>query len=206
MHSLIDDHSKYAYSEILPDEKGATCVAFLLRPAGAFTKAGITRIERLITDNHMSYKLSRDMREAVAALGARHLFIKPTAPGRTTRSNDSTAPSRPSRPTDNHSPATTNAQPLLHPGSSTTTLIDATVHSADCHRSVGYHLWPGTSRALCGRWPTSPRLIASSVLDKNVRVLIEPQDEDPDSPVAVCRELAYCHARRRSVGAAALSQ
>jgi transposase InsO family protein len=80
VHSLIDDHSRYAYSEILPNEKGPTCAAFLLRAAEAFAEAGITRIERLITDNHMSYKLSRDMREAVAALGARHLFIKPHCP------------------------------------------------------------------------------------------------------------------------------
>ena len=80
IHSLIDDHSRYAYSEILADEKGTTCAAFLIRAAEAFAHAGITRIERLITDNHMSYKLSRDMREAVAELGARHMFIKPHCP------------------------------------------------------------------------------------------------------------------------------
>jgi hypothetical protein len=62
------------------DEKGATCAAFLTRAAEAFARAGIARVERLITDNHMSYKRSRDMREAVAALGARHLFIKPHCP------------------------------------------------------------------------------------------------------------------------------
>lgn len=80
IHSLIDDHSRYAYSEILPDEKGATCAAFLLRAATAFADAGITQIERVITDNHMSYKLSIDMRHAIAAVGARHLFIKPHCP------------------------------------------------------------------------------------------------------------------------------
>jgi hypothetical protein len=55
IHSVIDDHSHFAYFEILEDEKGATCAAFLLRAAQAFVAAGITRIERLITDNHMSY-------------------------------------------------------------------------------------------------------------------------------------------------------
>ncbi|MEO6412233.1 MAG: IS481 family transposase [Pedococcus sp.] len=80
VHSVVDDHSRLAYSEILPDEKGPTCAAFLLRAAAAFAQAGIPRIERLITDNHMSYKLSHDMRDAVAALGARHLFIKPHCP------------------------------------------------------------------------------------------------------------------------------
>ena len=80
IHSLVDDHSRYAYSEILSDEKGSTCAGFLLRGADAFARAGIARIERVITDNHMSYKRSYDIRDAVAALGARHLFIKPHCP------------------------------------------------------------------------------------------------------------------------------
>src|SRR3954464_5995328 len=54
VHSLVDDHSRLAYSEILTDEKGATCAAFLLRAAEAFANFGITRIERVMTDNHIS--------------------------------------------------------------------------------------------------------------------------------------------------------
>jgi hypothetical protein len=50
-HSLFDDHSRLAYSEILPDEKGVSCAAFLQRAIGYFAEHGITRIERLITDN-----------------------------------------------------------------------------------------------------------------------------------------------------------
>lgn len=80
VHSAVDDHSRLAYSEILPDEKGPTCAAFLLRAAEHFASHGITRIERVITDNHMSYRLSNDMRDAMTALGARHLFIRPHCP------------------------------------------------------------------------------------------------------------------------------
>jgi transposase InsO family protein len=80
IHSAVDDHTRLAYSEVLPDEKGATCAAFLLRAAQAFAQAGIPTIERVITDNHMSYKRSTDMRDAITALGARHLFIKPHCP------------------------------------------------------------------------------------------------------------------------------
>ena len=80
VHSMVDDHSRLAYSEILPDEKGPTCAAFLVRAAGYFAGHGITRIERLITDNHLSYRRSHAMRAAVAALSARHLFIKPHCP------------------------------------------------------------------------------------------------------------------------------
>ena len=36
VHSLVDDHSRLAYSEILPDEKGTTCAGFLARAAAYF--------------------------------------------------------------------------------------------------------------------------------------------------------------------------
>jgi transposase InsO family protein len=78
VHSLVDDHSRLAYSEILPDEKGVTCAAFLLRAAANFARHGIARIERLMTDNAWAYRYS--LRDAVAELGARHLFIKPHCP------------------------------------------------------------------------------------------------------------------------------
>jgi len=80
VHSLVDDHSRLAYSEILPDEKGATCAAFLLRAAAYFAGHGIGAIERVITDNHLSYRRSTDVRVAVTSLGARHLFIRPHCP------------------------------------------------------------------------------------------------------------------------------
>ncbi|MCW2796700.1 MAG: family transposase [Nocardioides sp.] len=80
VHSLVDDHSRLAYSEILPDEKGPTCAAFLLRAADYFAAHGITHIEQVITDNHMSYKRSNDMRDSIRALGAKHLFIRAHCP------------------------------------------------------------------------------------------------------------------------------
>src|SRR4029079_10870217 len=62
VHSMVDDHSRLAYSEILPDEKGPTCGGFLARAADYFTAYGITTIERVITDNHhWSYKRSADV-------------------------------------------------------------------------------------------------------------------------------------------------
>ncbi|MDP5184147.1 IS481 family transposase [Blastococcus sp. BMG 814] len=78
VHSLVDDHSRLAYSEILPDEKGTTCAAFLTRAAAYFTAHGITRIERVMTDNAWAYKYS--LREVCAALGARQKFIRPHCP------------------------------------------------------------------------------------------------------------------------------
>ncbi|MGV0071440.1 IS481 family transposase [Mycobacterium colombiense] len=80
VHSAIDDHSRLAYSEILPDEKGATCAAFLVRAANYFCTCGITTIERVITDNHFSYRRSNDVAGVIAGLGAKHVFIKPHCP------------------------------------------------------------------------------------------------------------------------------
>ena len=56
VHSLVDDHSRLAYSEVLADEKGATCAAFLARAAAYFAAHGIARIERVMTDNAWAYR------------------------------------------------------------------------------------------------------------------------------------------------------
>lgn len=80
VHSMVDDHSRLAYSEILPDEKGPTCAGFLTRAADYFAAHGITRIEQVITDNHLSYRRSRDFASTVTQLGAKHLFIRPHCP------------------------------------------------------------------------------------------------------------------------------
>jgi transposase InsO family protein len=80
VHSLVDDHSRLAYSEILPDEKGPTCAGFLLRAAGYFAEHGITTIRQVMTDNHLSYKRSGDVRNAITTLAAQHIFIRAHCP------------------------------------------------------------------------------------------------------------------------------
>lgn len=80
VHSIVDDHSRLAYSEILPDELGPTCAAFLLRAADYFATYGITRIERVMTDNHWSYTKSTDMVRALEALEAKQVLIRPHCP------------------------------------------------------------------------------------------------------------------------------
>jgi transposase InsO family protein len=78
VHSLVDDHCRLAYSEVLPDEKGTTCAAFLVRALAYFATFGITRVEQLMTDNAWAYRYS--LREACAELGIRQVFIKPHCP------------------------------------------------------------------------------------------------------------------------------
>ena len=80
VHSLVDDHSRLAYSEILPDEKGPTCAGFLQRAAAYFADKGIDRIERVMTDNAMAYRYSTDLQQVCAELGAVQKFIRPHCP------------------------------------------------------------------------------------------------------------------------------
>jgi len=78
VHSVVDDHSRLAYSEILPDEKGPTCAAFLGRAIDYFAAHGITHIEALMTDNAWAYRWS--LRELCAAAGITQIFIRPHCP------------------------------------------------------------------------------------------------------------------------------
>jgi transposase InsO family protein len=78
VHSVVDDHSRLAYSEILPDEKGITCSAFLQRAIAYFASHGITRIERLLTDNAWAYRYS--LRDICAEHSISQRFIRPHCP------------------------------------------------------------------------------------------------------------------------------
>lgn len=80
VHSLVDDYSRLAYSEVLADEKGTTCAGFLARAAAYFAAHGIPRIERVMTDNAWAYRHSTAVREVITTLGARQVFIRPHCP------------------------------------------------------------------------------------------------------------------------------
>jgi len=79
VHAAIDDHSRLAYAEIHPDEKGTTAAAFLTRAAAFYADHGI-RIERVISDNAFAYRNSRAFRETAAGLGIIQKFIRPHCP------------------------------------------------------------------------------------------------------------------------------
>lgn len=79
VHSVVDDHSRYAYSEILTDEKADTCAGFFARALEHMTSVGI-RVERVMTDNHWSYTKSAALAALFAAHGITHKKIKPHCP------------------------------------------------------------------------------------------------------------------------------
>ena len=80
VHAAVDDHSRLAYAEIHPDERGVTAAGFLTRAAAYFRTHGITRIARVLSDNALAYRKSTAFKAAVTALGARQKFIKPHCP------------------------------------------------------------------------------------------------------------------------------
>jgi transposase len=58
IHVAVDDHSRFAYVEILPDERGETTVGFLRRMTKAFARQGLD-VQRLLTDNGSNYRSKR---------------------------------------------------------------------------------------------------------------------------------------------------
>jgi transposase InsO family protein len=81
-HSVIDDHSRLAYTELHPDERGPTVVAFFERALAFFATYGI-RPRRLQTDNAFVYVRNT----ALAALLAEHRIEHRTIPPRTPKRN-----------------------------------------------------------------------------------------------------------------------
>jgi transposase InsO family protein len=78
LHVCIDDASRVSYAEVLPDEKGVTCTAFLRRAVAWFAERGV-RVERVMTDNGSGY-VSKAFRALVHGLGLRHIRTRPYTP------------------------------------------------------------------------------------------------------------------------------
>jgi transposase InsO family protein len=78
LHVAIDDHSRIAFSQILPNFTAAAAVSFLRASVAYYASLGIT-IGRLLTDNGHCYR-SHFFRAAVAELGLRHHFTRPYTP------------------------------------------------------------------------------------------------------------------------------
>ena len=74
VHSLVDDHSRYAYSELHRDERAATVTGFVERGLAAFAAQGID-VKRLMSDNAFVYRRNRSLRELLDGKQIRHLLI-----------------------------------------------------------------------------------------------------------------------------------
>jgi transposase InsO family protein len=80
-HSMIDDHSRLAYTEIHRDEKAPTVTAFVERALDWFAAHGVSA-RRVQTDNAWTYTHNRELRELLAKHAIRHRTIPPRTPKR----------------------------------------------------------------------------------------------------------------------------
>jgi transposase InsO family protein len=78
VHVCVDDATRLAFVEVLPDEKAATAIGFLRRALSFYRSHGI-EVERLMTDNGSAYRSSAHAL-ACRALGIRHIRTRPYRP------------------------------------------------------------------------------------------------------------------------------
>jgi transposase InsO family protein len=74
----VDDASRMALGEVLPDERGGTAAGFLQRTVRGLRRLGV-RVAAVMTDNGSCYR-SRRFRTTCQRLGLRHLFTRPYTP------------------------------------------------------------------------------------------------------------------------------
>ena len=78
LHVAVDDASRLAYTELLPDDRKDSAIAFLQRARAWFAGHGVT-IERVMTDNGSAYK-SHAFRDVLRQAGLRHIRTRPYTP------------------------------------------------------------------------------------------------------------------------------
>ena len=78
LHLVVDDHSRLAYSEILPDEKRRSCLKFLFNALRFFRAHGV-KVYRVMTDNGVSFR-SKRYAKALRMLNIKHKRTTPYTP------------------------------------------------------------------------------------------------------------------------------
>lgn len=74
----VDDSSRLAYMEVLPDESGASATVFMHRALAYFAELGV-HVQRVMSDNAFAYK-SRSFRRLCELSNVRQIFTKPYTP------------------------------------------------------------------------------------------------------------------------------
>ena len=78
VHVCIDDASRIAFAQVMPDEKKESAIAFLKAALAYYQSLGVT-VTRVMTDNGSCYK-AFDFRDACRDLGLKHIRIRPYTP------------------------------------------------------------------------------------------------------------------------------
>ena len=78
VHVAIDDHSRIAFAQVMPDEKQDSAVAFLKTALAYYRSLGVT-VQRVMTDNGSCYR-ARAFRDLCRQLRLSHIRTKPYTP------------------------------------------------------------------------------------------------------------------------------
>lgn len=78
VHVCIDDASRIAFTDIFPDEKAVSAIAFLKAAVAYYASLGIV-VTRVMTDNGACY-IAKDFARACKALGLKHIRTRPYTP------------------------------------------------------------------------------------------------------------------------------
>jgi transposase-like protein len=133
VHVCVDDATRLAYVEVLPDEKALTAVGFLHRAVAFYARHAIS-VRAVMSDNGACY------RSTIHAFACRSMGCDTSAPGPTGRAptakqSASSAPCSGAGPTARSTAQATNAPPRLTAGYGPTTIAAHTAPSATSPRS-----------------------------------------------------------------------
>jgi transposase InsO family protein len=78
-HSIVDDHSRIAYSELHPDQRSDTVTGFIGRALDWYRALGI-HPRRLMTDNAWAYTKNASLRRLLTEHEIRHITTRPRTP------------------------------------------------------------------------------------------------------------------------------
>ena len=128
LHLAVDDYSRLAYSEVLPDEKRRSCLRFLFYALRFFRRHGVA-VEHVMTDNGPAFR-SRRYARALRRMRIRHLRTRPIRPKPTARPSASCRHPCANGPTPKAMRRQSSAAPNSLPSSSVTIGKGRTYHSA----------------------------------------------------------------------------
>ena len=78
VHVCIDDASRVAFTQIMPNERKESAIAFLVAAIAYYQRLGVT-VQRVMTDNGSCYR-SKAFRKACKRLGLKHIRTRPYTP------------------------------------------------------------------------------------------------------------------------------